>query len=84
MVKWHDFEPEFDWDELIEEKLAHHGVSYDEAIACFTNPFLVRRNKHYPDRYQLIGHTDAGRALILIFQLKPGNRIRIITGWDRR
>jgi hypothetical protein len=29
----------------------------------------------------LIGRTWAGRHLKIIFQLKPGNVVRIITGW---
>ena len=37
--------------------------------------------KKYRDRYQLIGRTDAGRRLKIIFQLKPDNVVRIITGW---
>jgi excinuclease UvrABC ATPase subunit len=40
-----------------------------------------RRNKRYRDRYQLIGTTLAGRRLKIIFQLKPSNVVRIITGW---
>ena len=84
MVKWHNFEPEFDLDEFIEEKLARHNISYEEAVQCFENPFVVKRNKSYSDRYKLIGHTDSGRALLIIFQLKLGDIVRIITGWDRR
>jgi uncharacterized DUF497 family protein len=42
----------------------------------------VRRNKSYRDRYQLLGRTFGGRSLKIIFQLKPGNIVRIITGWD--
>jgi len=43
--------------------------------------FAVRRNKSYRDRYQLMGRTISGRRLKIIFQLKPGNVVRIITGW---
>ena len=41
----------------------------------------VRRNKKYKDRYQLVGGTLGGRKLKIIFQLKPRNVVRIITGW---
>jgi hypothetical protein len=41
----------------------------------------VRRNKKFKDRFQLIGGTWAGRPMKIIFQLKPGNVVRIITGW---
>ena len=35
----------------------------------------------YRDRYQLLGRTIGGRRLKVIFQLKPDNVVRIITGW---
>jgi len=44
--------------------------------------YEVRRNKSFRDRYQLIGRTVGGRQLKIIFQLKPGSVVRIITGWD--
>jgi uncharacterized DUF497 family protein len=53
-----------------------------EAVECFFSDFEVRRNKSYRDRYQLIGTTFGGRRLKIIFQLKPGNVVRIITGWQ--
>jgi hypothetical protein len=42
----------------------------------------VRRNKSYRDRYQLMGRTIGGRRLKIIFQVKPGNVVRVITGWS--
>lgn len=42
----------------------------------------MRKNKSYSDRYQLFGRTLGGRQLKIIFQLKPGNVVRIITGWQ--
>ena len=72
-----DFEYDFDRDEL-----AAHHITFEEAVECFFMGFEVRRNKSYHDRYQLLGRTFGGRPLKVIFQLKPGNVIRIITGWD--
>jgi hypothetical protein len=40
-------------------------------------------NKGDRDRRQILGVTDGGRRLKLIVQIKPGNVVRIITGWDR-
>ena len=34
------------------------------------------------NRYQLIGETIGGRRLKIIFQLKLGNIVRLITGWE--
>ena len=82
MVNWNRFLPkdfEYDFDR---DKLRAHQVSFEEAVECFFSDFEVRRNKKYKDRYQLIGKTIGGRNLKIIFQLKPGNIVRIITGWD--
>lgn len=81
MVKWHRFEPsDFEYD-FEQDELAAHHVTFEEAVECFFSDYEVRRNKRYRDRYQLIGRSIGGRKLKIIFQLKPGNIIRIITGW---
>ncbi|HCX90746.1 MAG: hypothetical protein COW04_08880 [Deltaproteobacteria bacterium CG12_big_fil_rev_8_21_14_0_65_43_10] len=82
MVNWNRFLPkdfEYDFDS---DKLSDHRVSFEEAVECFFSDFEVRRNKTYKDRYQVVGKTIGGRKLKIIFQLKPGNIVRIITGWD--
>jgi len=82
VVNWQRFTPtDFEYDFERDELAAHH-VSFGEAVECFFADFEVRRNKSYRDRYQLLGHTIGGRSLKIIFQLKPGNTVRIITGWD--
>jgi len=83
MVDWHRFVPaDFEYD-FERDKLSEHRISFEEAVECFFNDFEVRRNKSYPDRYQLIGRTLGGRRVKIIFQLKPGNVVRIITGWPK-
>ena len=82
MVNWHQFTPsDFEYD-FQHDKLSAHGVTFEEAVECFFSDFEVRRNKSYRDRYQLIGRTIGGRRLKIIFQLKPDNIVRIITGWQ--
>jgi len=82
MVNWNVFTPsDFEYD-FERDKLASHGVTFEEAVECFFSDFEVRRNKAYRDRYQLLGRSMAGRRLKIIFQLKPGNVVRIITGWQ--
>lgn len=79
MVKWDDFVPtefEYDWEK---DKLAVHGIKFNEVRECFFSNYQIRPNKYYQDRYQLIGKTFAGRRLKVIFQLKRGNVVRIIT-----
>lgn len=81
MVNWTTFEPtDFEYD-FEQDKLSSHKVTFIEAVECFFSKFEIRRNKQFRDRYQLIGKTIGGRNLIIIFQLKPKNVIRIITGW---
>lgn len=81
MVDWHTFVPsdiEYDFER---DKLAEHRVTFEEALQCLFNDFEIRRNKRYNDRYQLLGRTDGGRRLKVIFQLKQHNVVRLITGW---
>ena len=81
MVDWNRFRPaDFEYD-FEHDKLVAHHVTFDEAVKCFFSDFEIRRNKSYRDRYQLIGRTVGGRSLKIIFQLKPDDVVRIITGW---
>lgn len=83
MVKWDEFEPsdfEYDFDT---DELAAHRITFEEAVQVFENEYRVLRNKGCRDRRQILGVTDGGRRLKLIVQIKPGNVVRIITGWDR-
>jgi uncharacterized DUF497 family protein len=81
VVKWSSFTPsDFEYN-FENDKLAVHQVTFDEAVECFFSDFQIRRNKKFKDRYQLIGRTLGGRKLKIIFQLKSGNVVRIITGW---
>lgn len=81
MVNWRHFRPsDFEYD-FERDKLAAHGVTFNEAVECFFSDFEVRRNKKFKDRFQLIGETIGGRILKIIFQLKPKSVVRIITGW---
>jgi len=81
MVEWKNFTPadfEYDFDR---DKLAAHRITFDEVVECFFSDFRVRRNKGFSDRYQIVGMTLNGRLLKVVFQLKPGKVVRIITGW---
>ena len=81
-MKWDIFvtsEFEYDWEK---DKLRAHNVTFEEAVETFYNEYEVRRNKSFKDRWQLTGRTDGGRKLKIIFQLKQGNIVRIVTGWQ--
>lgn len=49
MVKWHEFEPtDFEYD-FERDKLAAHGVTFEEAVETFFSDFAIRRNKRDHD-----------------------------------
>jgi uncharacterized DUF497 family protein len=82
MPNWSTFFPkrfEYDYDR---DKLHLHGVTIDEAIQCFDNGFAIRQNKSFKDRFKLLGRSDSGKKLCVIFQLKRNNVVHIITGWE--
>lgn len=71
VVNWHRFAPaDFEYD-FERDELGSHGVIFEEAVECFFSDFVVRRNKSYHDRFQLVGRTIGGRRLKIIS--KPPN-----------
>jgi uncharacterized DUF497 family protein len=81
VVRWDTFEPaDFEYD-FENDKLAAHRVTFEEAVETFFRTFRILRNKKDRNRFQLYGRTMAGRPLEIVFELKPGKIIRIITGW---
>jgi uncharacterized DUF497 family protein len=80
MVDWNRFDAA-DYDlEFNEEKLAAHGVSVEEAAELLWNGIVVRKNKNFKDRVQIVGRSDSGRTIKLIVHIK-GKTLRVITGW---
>ena len=70
--------PELEWDEHNEEKLLErHDVSASEAEECFANPHIKRR---YGDGLLLLGKTDDGRMLLLVYEQKDGGVVRVYSG----
>lgn len=67
--------PEFEWDENNEDKLLdRHNVSAVEAEQCFANPHTRRR---VGDDLLMLGMTDAGRMLLLIYEQKVRGVVRV-------
>jgi uncharacterized DUF497 family protein/predicted DNA binding CopG/RHH family protein len=76
----------FDWDEWNAPKIwEKHSVSQAECEQVFFNePLVVAGDaKHSEEerRYYLLGMTDQGRLLFLVFTLRA-DRIRVITARD--
>ncbi len=72
---------EFDWDEKNENHIAEHGVAVfevEEAI-LFRKPFYQRSRE---GKYVAYGMTEEKRYLFMVFAVKGGGRIRVITARD--
>lgn len=70
--------PEFEWDPDNEDKLLRsHDVTAAEAEECFGNPHTRRRTG---SNYLLLGKTDGGRMLLLVYHQKPSGVVRVYSG----
>lgn len=75
----------FDWDnpEDSDGNVAHiarHEIIPEEVGEVFEEDLIVRRGrKGYRLAY---GQTCAGRYLLVVFILKPGNILRVVTAHD--
>ncbi len=77
----------FDWDEGNKQKnWERHEVDYKECEEVFFNkPLLISEDtKHSSQekRYHVLGRSDAGRTLFLVFTIR-NNKVRIISGRDQ-
>jgi len=67
----------FEWEETNETKLlSRHGVTAAEAEECFFNRPSVRRKE---GQYLMLGRTDGGRLLFLVFERKSRGVVRIFS-----
>jgi uncharacterized DUF497 family protein len=70
--------PEFDGDDDNEDKLLlRHNASALEAEQCFANPHSKRRQG---DALLMLGVTDSGRMLFLVYEQKPNGVVRVYSG----
>jgi len=91
MIDWTDilsFAQDFEWDEgNIKKNWERHGVSHIECEEIFFNkPIIVKKDEFHSireDRYFVLGKTDTGRMLFIVFTLR-GNKIRIISARDMK
>ena len=72
--------PDFEWDEANEYKLLErHNVTALEAEQCFGNPHSRRR---VGDAMLMLGRTDGGRMLFLVYEQKAHGRVRVYHARD--
>jgi uncharacterized DUF497 family protein len=84
---------EFEWDRGNLDEIEWHQVNDWECEECFFNDHKVYRNKRQGRRYatyRLLGRTDGGKELTVIFYVRDRTRIdvegttaliRVITAW---
>jgi uncharacterized DUF497 family protein len=76
----------FEWDEgNIRKNWERHRVSHIECEEIFFNsPIIVRRDTPHSigeDRHFVLGRTDSGRLLLVVFTVR-GTKIRVISARD--
>ena len=70
----------FWWDENNIEHISNHGVEPFEAEEVLDDdPLIVKAGG---GKYVAYGQTEAGRYLLVVFALKPEQRLRVITARD--
>ena len=74
----------FEWDKIKSKaNLQKHGISFEEAKSVFYNPL----SKIFDDEFHsltekreiIIGYSDQGKLIIVIFTERKQNMIRIIS-----
>ena len=72
---------DFEWDDGNVLHLAlGHGIEPDEAEEVLAIAPLARKTKK--GHYAAFGRTQAGRLLVIVFEKRASERVRVITGWD--
>lgn len=73
-----------DWDEANESHIERHGVDRWEVAEALFDPdrYQLSRGWHGGEyRYALVGRTEAGRTLTIVFA-RRGQKVRVITARD--
>ena len=73
----------FEWDDgnVLHIELGH-GIMPEDAEEIFAVRPLFRKTKR--GHYLAMGPTIDGRYLTVVFELKKGSIVRVITGWDMK
>ena len=72
---------DFEWDDGNVLHLAlGHGIEPEEAEEVLAVAPVIRKTRR--GHYAAFGRTQAGRLLVLVFELKTRGPAWVITGWD--
>lgn len=75
---------EFEWDHAkAERNKVKHGITFEEAITAFSDPWgritHGPKHSHSEKRQKLLGATANGFMIIVIFTIRIGPKIRVIS-----
>lgn len=70
----------FEWDEWNVEHIARHGVKPDEAEEVLWNGPLIRQGRS--GTRVALGQTEAGRLLAVVFAVRSGHAVYVVTARD--
>lgn len=76
-----EFELEFEWDRNNLNHAQAHGVSSAEIEEVFDDPDRCIHNAHSGNR-KIIGMTENGRLVTVVYAKKGPTKVRPITSWD--
>ena len=75
----------FSWDEAKANANpgAHDGVTFDEALDVFFDPFmqLIEASRNHELRHRAIGYSKLERLLVVVHLEETENGFRIISAW---
>ena len=74
---------QFDWDAGNLDHIEVHDVLPEEAVEVFFNGliWLAFQDRHGEFRRVVVGRTDAGRFLVVVYILRD-QRVRVLTAFD--
>ncbi|MGK7943799.1 MAG: BrnT family toxin [Microcystaceae cyanobacterium] len=69
---------EFEWDtDKAESNLRKHGVSFEEAVTIFADPYLLftedSKHSQREEREWAIGESEKGLLLVVVFTMRENN-----------
>lgn len=70
----------FEWDTWNTGHIARHRVRPEEAEEVFFNKPLFRKSRG--NTYIALGPTDEGRLLVVIYVVRPGGAVYVVTARD--
>ena len=75
----------FEWDDGNVYKVWNHEIDEDEVEEAFADPARLQtaaRNRPGERRWALIGATEQGRVIFVVYTRPRAGRIRVVTAYE--